>query len=474
MKKFAVFFMVFLIVQTPEAFAAINGQGILDDVQNQFQTAAASWAATLTARASWLFWMLALISMVWTHGMLLFRKADIADFYGEFIRFIVFTGFFWWLLTNGPTMAIDVIDSMQMLGDTASGISGTTPSGIVDVGFMIFNKVVQQSSIASPVMSTAGIIMAIIVITILALIAANMLILLVSSWILAYAGVFYLGFGGSRWTSDIAISYFKTVLNIGVQLMTMVLLVGIGQQFINAYYTQMDANMNLNDMAAMLVAAIVLLVLVNKIPPMIGHIAQGGGTHALGGGFGAGSAIAAAGVAGATAAMAGSTAVAGVANIAGGAQAVMAAAKQASQNASSASDLVSRMGGIVSGALDSNTSSASSSASTSSPLAAAMGDSLASNNLSTSSSGTTNPGGKSGSTAAHLASGIKQVMGEKIQSRINQTFGGQVASAINQSTETQAHNNKATSQTFDNNSLSGETAGTGESRADEIAAFRDG
>ncbi len=471
MKKISIILVVFLIIQTPEAFATINGQNIFDDVENKYKAAASVWAATLTARASWLFWVLALISMVWTHGMLLFRKADIAEFYGEFIRFIVFTGFFWWLLTNGPTMAIDLIDSMQTLGGTASGISGTTPSGIVDVGFKIFNTVVQQSSIASPVMSTAGIIMATIVITILALIAANMLILLVSGWILAYAGVFYLGFGGSRWTSDIAITYFKTVLNISVQLMTMILLVGIGQQFINAYYAQMDANINLNDMAAMLVAAIVLLVLVNKIPPMIGHIAQGGGTHALGGGFGGGSAIAAAGVAGAAAAMAGSTSVAGAANIAGGAQAVIAAAKQASHNPSSASDLVSRMGG---GALDSNTANASKTASTLSPLAAAMGDSLASHNFSNSSPGTTIQGNKSNSTAAHLASGIKQVMGEKVQSRINQTFGGQVASAINQSTETQAHNDKATSEIFDNNSLSGETTDIGDSRADEIAAFRDG
>jgi type IV secretion system protein TrbL len=474
MRKISIILVIFLIVQMPEAFAAINGQGILDDVESKFHTAASGWAATLTAKASWLFWMLALISMVWTHGMLLFRKADIADFYGEFIRFIIFTGFFWWLLTNGPTMAIDVIDSMQTLGDTASGITGTTPSGIVDVGFMIFNKVVQQSSIASPMMSTAGLIMAILVITILALIAANMLILLVSAWILAYAGVFYLGFGGSRWTSDIAISYFKTVLNIGVQLMTMVLLVGIGQQFINTYYAQMDANMNLNDMASMLVAAIVLLVLVNKIPPMIGHIAQGGGTHALGNGFGSGSAMAAAGVAGAAAAMAGSTAVAGAANIAGGAQAVMAAAKQAPQNASSSSDLVSRMGSVGSGAFDSNTSGSSSSAPTSSPLATAMGDSLVSNNLSSSSSGSINLGGKSGSTAAHLASGIRQVIGEKAQARINQTIGGQVASAIHQSTETQAQNDQVLSQSFDNNSLSGETTPTGDSSADEIAAFRDG
>ncbi len=473
MKKTYIIFVIFLIIQTPEAIAAINGQNIFDDVENKYKAAATAWAATLTARASWLFWTLALISMVWTHGMLLFRKADITEFYGEFIRFIVFTGFFWWLLTNGPTMAIDIIDSMQTLGGTASGVSGTTPSSIVDVGFKIFNTVVQQSSIASPIMSTAGIIMATIVITILALIAANMLILLVTGWILAYTGVFYLGFGGSRWTSDIAITYFKTVLNISVQLMTMILLVGIGQQCINIYYAQMEANINLNDMAAMLVAAIVLLVLVNKIPPMIGHIAQGGGTHSLGNGFGAGSAIAAAGVAGAAAAMAGSTAVAGAANFAGGAQAVMAAAKLASQNSSSASDLVSRMGGIVSGSTPDNTS-ASASSSLSSPLAAAMGDSLTSANLFSNLSASTSQGRQSSGTAAHLASGIKQVMGEKIQSRIDQTLGGQVASAINQYSDTPAHNNEVTSQTFDNNSLSGVTSSAGDSRADEIAAFRDG
>lgn len=450
MKNIAIILGFFLVIQTPEVLAAINGQNIFDDVQNQFKAASSVWASTLTARASWLFWVLALISMVWTHGMLLFRKADIAEFYGEFIRFVVFTGFFWWLLTNGSTMAIDVIDSMQTLGGTASGISGTSPSGIVDVGFKIFNTVVQQSSIASPIMSTSGIIMGIIIITMLALIAANMLILLVSGWILAYAGIFYLGFGGCRWTSDIAITYFKTVLNIGIQLMTMVLLVSIGQQFINNYFAQMDTNMNLNDMASMLVAAVVLLVLVNKIPPMIGQIAQGGGTGALGNGFGSGTAFAAAGAAGAAAAMASSAAVAGAANIMGGAQAVMAAANKASQNDSNVSDLVSRTGS-VSSALDSNPASTKSPASSTSPLAAAMGGAV-----------------------AHLGSGIKQVITESAQARIDQTFGGKVASAITQSSQAPVQNDKSTSPVFDSNSLSGETAGKGDSMSDEIAAFRDG
>ncbi len=161
----------------------------------------------------------------------------------------------------------------------------------------------------------------------------------------------------------------------------------------------MDTNMNLNDMASMLVAAVVLLVLVNKIPPMIGHIAQGGGTGALGNGFGSGTAIAAAGVAGAAAAMASSAVVAGAANIAGGAQAVMAAANMGSQSSSNVSDLVSRTGAVSSG-LDSNQSSSKSSTSSPSPLAAAMG-----------------------SGGSHLASGIKQVISESAQARIGQTFG---------------------------------------------------
>jgi len=72
-----------------------------------------------------------------------------------------------------------------------------------------------------------GIIMAAVILIILALIGINMVLLLVSDWILAYAGTFFLGFGGSLWTSEIAINYYKTVFGVAVSLFAMVLLVGI-------------------------------------------------------------------------------------------------------------------------------------------------------------------------------------------------------------------------------------------------------
>ncbi len=66
--------------------------------------------------------------------------------------------------------------------------------------------------------STIMITVAIIVLVVMALIAikfANNVSFLHGCCV--YAGVILLGFGGSKWTSDIAINYLRTVLSIGIQ-----------------------------------------------------------------------------------------------------------------------------------------------------------------------------------------------------------------------------------------------------------------
>jgi type IV secretion system protein TrbL len=448
-KSTSILLILLFSVYSVEVNAAINSTGLLDSVLTTYKVAASSWAATITARATFLFWILATISMVWTFGMLVLRKADIGEFYGEFIRFIVFTGFFNWLLLNGPTMATGIIDSMKMMGATASGNNtALSPSGIVDIGFSIFFTMLDKTTIWSPFDSAVGILISVIILVVVALVGVNMLMLLVSGWILAYAGVFFLGFGGSRWTSDMAIAYFKTVLNIGVQLLTMILLVGIGKTFVTTYYSSMSDSMNLKEMGVMLVVAIVLLALTNKVPPMIGHLAMGGGTHVLGHGFGAGSAMAATGAAGAAMAVGGAAMMATAANAAGGAQALMSAYQKAA-----ADNTASSSGGgssLFTGSTDYNSSRSSQTSSQSSPLAKAMGLDVSPSRNSSGISGIANSQTGSGSqggfatatkvavdTGANLAKGLGQVAKDKYtavkdaaQNRIDQTLGGQVATAI--------------------------------------------
>ncbi|HFT9451401.1 TPA: P-type conjugative transfer protein TrbL [Escherichia coli] len=335
---------VTLALYSTAASAQLTNQGMLDQVATEFATRASAWQTVVMNAAMWLFWTLGTISLVFTFGFMALRKADIGEFFAEFIRFILFFGFFLWLLRNGPTFANSIIQSLARIGEQASGVASVTPSGIVDVGFMILKQALKNSSVWSPVDSFIGVALSVGILILLAVVAVNMLLLLVSGWLLMYAGIFFLGFGGSRWTSDMAINYYKTVLGVAVQIMTMVLLVGIGNDLLSSFYVKMNTGtLNFEELGVMLVFCVALLMLVNRVPPLVAGVISGTGIGNAGGigNFGAGAALGAAGMAAAAAATGGAALAAGAASASGGASALMAAFSQARDNVSAGTDIMS-------------------------------------------------------------------------------------------------------------------------------------
>jgi len=508
------------------AHAAVSNVGLFDDALGRYAAAASQWRTVITERASWLFWTLAVISMVWTFGTMALRKSDLAEFYSEFVRFTIFTGFYWWLLVRGPEFALSITDSLRKLGGLATGVGpNLAPSGIVDIGFFIFGQVVDKSSVWSPVDGICGILIAAIILVVFALVGVNMLLLLISSWILAYAGIFFLGFGGSRWTSEMAIGYFRTVLNVAGQLFAMVLLVGIGKNFVADYYASMSGGLRLRELGTMLVVAAIMLALVKTIPGLIGGLA-GGNTGSLGSGFGAGAAIGAATMAGAAISTGGAALLGAAAGAAGGTQALMAAFSKAlaSESDGGATTLMNAAGGAGDDSGGASGAPGGSSASSSS-LSSAMGDAgggtsstaeqagfaaasqssesnsaspgvesqggtaPSSNSESKSQPGQSSLGKKAGAssgtpgktarvvgaTVANLAAGAWDVASAKAgevrqaaTERIADTTGGRIAAAIKGS---RAAGHKPAANRFDGDSLS---AGTQPIDAEaEIAAFRD-
>lgn len=380
MRIHQVLITLLLLLISTSSYAAIDNVGLIDNVLARYAAAAASWATVITERATWLFWTLVVISMVWTFGFMALRRAELGEFFAEFIRFTIFTGFFWWLLINGPSFANSIILSMRQMGGSATGTGhALSPSSIIDIGFEILDSVIRETSLWSPVDSAIGIIIALIILVILALVAINMLLLLISGWILAYSGIFYLGFGGSRWTSDIAINYFKTVLGIAMQLLTMVLLVGIGESILSQYYANMSGGVEFGEMAVLLIVAIILLVLVNKLPQLIAGVITGASVGGVGiGSFGAGAALGAAGALGAAATVGAAMTAASAAQASGGAKAIMSAISQAQENVASGTDVLSSMGGKSSSGAGSGTSGSGSSetpfaSSSETPFASAAG-----------------------------------------------------------------------------------------------------
>ncbi len=403
--------LLFLSNNTYATESHMDSANLFDSILTMFHNTAHTWGHTITNYASWLFWTLALISMVWTYGFMALQKADLQEFFRETIRFIVTLGFFFWLLMNGPLIATAIVDSLRLLAANASGVSQhISPSSIVDVGFDIVSKATDNSSIWSPAATIVGLIVAGVILVILTLVGLNMLIILISAWIITYGGIFLLGFGGGRWTQEIAINYYRSILGIALQAFAMILIMGIGKSFIDQYYALMSKDILLKEMFIMLAVAITLLTLINTIPPKLAGLVHGsggfggGGGGPLGGGIGLGGAMGAVGVAGAAAA-AGMGAAS--AHGAGGVSALGAAFKAASQSVAADSGM-----SVMSGAQSTTKLGG---------LAAAMGMA----------------GKFAGTFGSHLASGTADVAKEKlgtiknaISGKVSETAGGKVASAI--------------------------------------------
>lgn len=445
-----------LLLHSGLAKADLTNQGMLDQVVTGFATRAASWQHVIIDAASWLFWTLVVISMVWTFGMMALRKADIGEFFAELVRFIIFTGFFWWLLVNGPAFANSIIQSLARIGEQAAGVSSITPSGIVDVGFMIWKQAVNNLSAWSPVDSLVGVVLSAAIMLLLGLVAVNMLLMLVAAWLMAYAGIFFLGFGGSRWTSDMAINYYKTVLGVAVQIMTMVLLVGIGNDMLSTFYTRMNQNvLNFEELGVMLVFCMALLSLVNRVPPMVAGIVTGSSIGSAGGigNFGTGAAVGAvmgaAGMAAGAASVAGSAVMGGAANLAGGGSAIKAAFDKAQASMSSGSDMPS-MGGMSNGSPSgTGTNNGGDGNAGSSPFAQAAG--FGGN----SESGAKRAVSLAAGTTGNLAKGIGSMAAEKFKDRVADTAGGRLASSL-----------RASTPSFEGNSLAGTAEHTGHNKSE--------
>ncbi|HBO5511919.1 P-type conjugative transfer protein TrbL [Pseudomonas aeruginosa] len=514
---------VAIALYSSAASAQLTNQGMLDQVVTEFATRATSWQTVVMNAAMFLFWTLGTISLVFTFGFMALRKADIGEFFAEFIRFILFFGFFLWLLRNGPAFANSIIQSLARIGEQASGVASVTPSGIVDIGFMILKQAFRNSSIWSPVDSFIGVALSVGILILLAVVAVNMLLLLVSGWLLMYAGIFFLGFGGSRWTSDMAINYYKTVLGVAVQIMTMVLLVGIGNDLLSSFYARMNTGtLNFEELGVMLVFCVALLMLVNRVPPLVAGIITGSGIGGAGGigNFGAGAAIGAAmgaaSMAAGAASVAGAAVMGGAASAAGGMSAIKAAFEKAGASAGGESGGVPMFGGGAGGDSDSGSfaqaagfGGGGSSAGTSTPLGQAAGFySSGSSSSSGSSGGESRGGDKAGSsskgsgdgcgskagggsdaggqagrgagglvaaTAANLVQGIGDVAKAKAASirdaaaeRIADTTGGKIAAAIRASSQTDQAVEDVPS--FGGNSLAGADSAAADPD-DEVAAF---
>ena len=266
-----------LLLGASGAGAAIESNNVLQLIQDEYQRKAASWSATLNEFAVRLFWILALIEFAYTGISTALQRVEWAEVIAAVTHRVLFIGFFLSLLTFGQAWAKSIVDSLYQAAEAANRAAGgypnISPALIFDDGLELAGTVLDALSLTSPLDSIGLFIAALIIMVCFALMAAFLLLAIIEGYIVLYAGVLFLGFGGSRWTKDYTIALFRYALSVGAKLFVILLLVGLGQAFIQDWVSAFEAD---NAQTTVLIgAAIVMLVLVKCIPDIVAGLIQG-------------------------------------------------------------------------------------------------------------------------------------------------------------------------------------------------------
>jgi type IV secretion system protein VirB6/type IV secretion system protein TrbL len=279
--------VLLLLAPAPPAWAQTAGDSGVGNITSQFSNSAKKWETSIKGHATKLFWILAAIAAAWTFAVLVLQQADFAALFGAVTRFTFVTFFFFWILDNGGALAGQIMQSTQQIGNDATGMQGVDYGAFVNAGQDILLQVNSKVNVLDPLTGLCADLLALLIFVALCLISLNIILVTAQTWIIAYSGLIFLGFGAVEWTRDMSVGYYKTMLAYGVKLMVTLLLAGIGLDILHNIQTHggQGWGADLALLCQALAGAAILLGIIAKAPDGVASIAgvsTGGFGHGVG------------------------------------------------------------------------------------------------------------------------------------------------------------------------------------------------
>ena len=276
-RNFARSFLIAGLVCLACAAPAFAQQGqVLTELENQVSAAAKGWETTITDAAKSLFWILATIEIGIAAVWLAIQAASLDSWFAELVRRIMFIGFFGFVLTQGPTFARAVVDSLFQIG---SGGGSASPAEIFDAGIRVASQMSQQAKFGvfeDNSLAIAAVLAMGVVVICFSLVAAIFVSVMVEMYVGLLAGMIMLGLGGSSYTKDFAVRYLIYAFGVGMKLMALVMIAKIGSQVLlglaNAPTASSDQFVTTLSIAGI---SVVVFIIAMYVPNIIQGVVQG-------------------------------------------------------------------------------------------------------------------------------------------------------------------------------------------------------
>src|SRR6266852_1980029 len=137
------------------------------------------------------------------------------------------------LITSFTYWIPPIVNGFAAAGERAIGSSATvSPSGIIDIGrqtsLTVLNTLDVGVLLKNPAMAVFGAIAALIVALAYVVIAAQLVLVLIESYVVLGGGVLFLGFAAFRGTAGFADSLIAYTFGVGIKVFLLYLIVGLG------------------------------------------------------------------------------------------------------------------------------------------------------------------------------------------------------------------------------------------------------
>jgi P-type conjugative transfer protein TrbL len=220
---------------------------VLDSLSAAYRTASHAWLARLVPVARSTFSVLAGIEVCLSGLIYGLRRQSLDDIAARFILRFALLAFLLAVVTSPTYWLSPLIAGFAAAGETAIGAAGTVnPSDIVDIGVSLAGRLLGALDtvgvLTHPTMALFAAASALIIVVAYVLVAAQLVLALVESYVVLTAGVVFLGFAACRATAGIAEGFLTHVVRLGVRIFLLYLIVSLGSELSRGWIATLTAD----------------------------------------------------------------------------------------------------------------------------------------------------------------------------------------------------------------------------------------
>ena len=267
--------------------------GVLDQVALDYQLASQMWLGRVLNATTNLFFWLAMLEFTIAGIMYMVASPQAREEKaGRFLVKIMMISFIYMLITQSEFWLARLVNSFAAVGEYAAGRI-MSPSEIVNYGATLSGAVLRSVDVVGMLTNPPIVIYmtftAFVIMLCYILIATQVVLTLVQSYILLSTGIFFLAFGAFRATASLAENFLLSCVHVGIKLMLLYFVVGLGEPLTRRWaellrddrFFTLDVSPILQVLAGVMILAFIVWYVPNKIASQITSGASLGLTSAV-------------------------------------------------------------------------------------------------------------------------------------------------------------------------------------------------